>query len=123
MPRVRRRASQPKRLSPSFWSQLFGREPRKTRSQRVFLGVESLESRWVMAGNPVVTLETNRGNIDIELFADTQPITVQNFLEYVNDFSYADPESETFSFFHRLVPGFVLQGGGFTTDSPTFEEI
>ena len=50
----------------------------------------------------------------IELFEGNTPVTVQNFLTYVNDDSYID------SFFHRSDPDFVIQGGGYTTDSPTF---
>ena len=59
---------------------------------------------------PVVVLETNLGIIKIELTPEQTPITVQNFLQYVNDGFY------TGTIFHRVVPGFVIQGGGFTED-------
>jgi cyclophilin family peptidyl-prolyl cis-trans isomerase len=54
-----------------------------------------------------VIMETPLGNIEIELFDEVTPGTVENFLNYVNDGDYED------SFVHRSVPGFVIQGGGF----------
>lgn len=59
--------------------------------------------------NPVVTLSTNMGDIRIELNADKAPITTRNFLEYVNE-AYYDG-----LIFHRVIPGFMIQGGGFDT--------
>ena len=78
------------------------------------LTLERLEHRYMMHGDGLssVTIETQRGDITIELFADDAPQTVANFLNYVNDGDYAD------MLFHRLVPGFVLQGGGFTVTDP-----
>ncbi len=64
--------------------------------------------------NPVLSLNTNQGPIVMELFPETTPITVDNFLNYVNRGDYVN------SIFHRSVPGFVIQGGGFTTSSATF---
>jgi len=61
----------------------------------------------------VVRFDTVMGTFDVQLFDTTTPITVGNFLNYVRDADYDD------SFFHRLVPGFVLQGGGFYYDSAT----
>ncbi|QWF69524.1 peptidylprolyl isomerase [Methylomonas paludis] len=71
----------------------------------------------------VVTMETSLGNINIQLYDATAPQTVANFLSYVESGAYNN------SIFHRTVPGFVLQGGGFslsggsnivnTTDLPT----
>ena len=58
-----------------------------------------------------VIMETPLGNIEIELFDEAAPGTVENFLNYVNDGDYDD------SFVHRSVPGFVIQGGGFTFDA------
>jgi len=55
----------------------------------------------------IVRLETSLGPIDIQLLDQDAPGTVENFLHYVNDGLYDK------SFFHRLAPGFVLQGGGF----------
>jgi cyclophilin family peptidyl-prolyl cis-trans isomerase len=59
------------------------------------------------AKNPVVTVATNKGNIRIELDAAKSPITTQNFLDYVNDRYYDG------LIFHRVIPGFMIQGGGF----------
>ncbi len=59
---------------------------------------------------PVVVLETSKGDIRIELFAEAAPITVENFLAYVDEGFY-DGLS-----FHRVIPGFMVQGGGFDAD-------
>ncbi len=64
--------------------------------------------------NPVVTFQTNFGDIPIELFPELAPNTVASFLNYVNDGDYIN------SFIHRSIPGFVIQGGGFTTSQETF---
>ena len=55
----------------------------------------------------VVRFETNFGNIDIEMFEEETPLTVENFLQYVNAGDYDN------SIIHRSVPGFVIQGGQF----------
>ncbi len=60
------------------------------------------------AGATNVIINTSIGDIEIELFDTETPGTVANFLNYVNDGDYED------SFIHRSVPGFVIQGGGFT---------
>ena len=57
--------------------------------------------------NPMVTLSTNMGDIRIELNADKAPISTKNFLDYVNE-GYYDG-----LIFHRVIPGFMIQGGGF----------
>lgn len=62
------------------------------------------------AGNPVVVLETSRGEIHIELYPDKAPITVANFLQYVKSGHYNG------TIFHRVIPGFMIQGGGMTAD-------
>jgi peptidyl-prolyl cis-trans isomerase B (cyclophilin B) len=54
-----------------------------------------------------VILTTNYGNIKIELDAEKAPKTVENFLEYVNSGHYAG------TIFHRVIDGFMIQGGGF----------
>lgn len=59
----------------------------------------------------VVSMQTSLGDIQIELYDDTAPETVANFLNYVNSGAYTD------SFIHRSIPGFVIQGGGFTWDT------
>ncbi|MFT5082240.1 MAG: peptidyl-prolyl cis-trans isomerase A (cyclophilin A) [Lentisphaeria bacterium] len=57
-----------------------------------------------------VLFETTSGNMVIELYPDKAPITVANFLQYVDDGFYNGV------IFHRVVPGFVVQGGGYTFD-------
>ncbi len=57
--------------------------------------------------NPQVLLETNKGNITIELEADKAPVTVANFLEYVKSGHYNG------TIFHRVIRTFMAQGGGF----------
>lgn len=65
-------------------------------------------SRAAAVAAPTVRLDTVLGNIDIELLHKEAPQTVTNFLDYLVTDRYDD------SFFHRSVPGFVVQGGGFT---------
>lgn len=60
--------------------------------------------------NPVVTMETSIGNIKIELFEKEAPISVKNFSEYVKSGFYNG------TIFHRVMPGFMAQGGGFNAD-------
>jgi peptidyl-prolyl cis-trans isomerase B (cyclophilin B) len=60
-----------------------------------------------LADNPVVIMETSMGTITIELFKDKAPITVENFLKYVDDKHYDGV------IFHRVIPNFMVQGGGF----------
>lgn len=60
------------------------------------------------AANPVVVMETSHGPIEIELFADKAPATSANFLKYVNDKFYDG------TIFHRVINGFMIQGGGFS---------
>ncbi|MBM3481778.1 MAG: peptidyl-prolyl cis-trans isomerase [Alphaproteobacteria bacterium] len=59
------------------------------------------------AGNPRVKLTTNYGAIVVELYADKAPKTVDNFLAYVASGHYAG------TVFHRVIQGFMIQGGGF----------
>ena len=58
--------------------------------------------------NPRVTLDTSKGKIVVELFPDKAPLTVANFLQYVNSGFYDGV------IFHRVIPGFMVQTGGFT---------
>ena len=62
------------------------------------------------AANPVVVLETSKGDIKIELFEVKAPITVKNFLQYVDDKHYDG------LIFHRVISNFMIQGGGYDTD-------
>ena len=59
---------------------------------------------------PRVRLETTMGNIVLELDAKRAPVTVDNFLAYVNDGFYDG------TIFHRVIDGFMIQGGGYTSD-------
>jgi len=59
------------------------------------------------AANPQVAMQTNLGTIRIELYPDQAPKTVANFLAYVRDGFYDD------TIFHRVIDGFMIQGGGF----------
>ena len=59
------------------------------------------------AKNPVVTIDTSMGTIKVELFEDKAPMTVKNFLGYVDKKFYDG------TIFHRVMPGFMIQGGGF----------
>jgi peptidyl-prolyl cis-trans isomerase A (cyclophilin A)/peptidyl-prolyl cis-trans isomerase B (cyclophilin B) len=63
-----------------------------------------------VADNPMVKLETNAGTIVVELYPDAAPVTVKNFLDYVNSGFYNN------TIFHRVIPDFMIQGGGFQTD-------
>ena len=59
-------------------------------------------------GNPVVVIETSAGSITVELYKDRAPVSVENFLQYMRDHHYEG------TIFHRVVPGYVIQGGGYT---------
>jgi peptidyl-prolyl cis-trans isomerase A (cyclophilin A)/peptidyl-prolyl cis-trans isomerase B (cyclophilin B) len=63
--------------------------------------------------NPQVEVRTNMGSFTLELYPENAPNTVQNFLQYVKDGHYNG------TIFHRVIPGFMVQGGGF---SAKFEE-
>ena len=60
--------------------------------------------------NPKVLMKTTKGDITIELYPDKAPLTVNNFLSYVNDKFYDG------TIFHRVIKGFMIQGGGLTED-------
>lgn len=60
--------------------------------------------------NPTVMLETSLGNVKIELYENDAPVSVNNFLNYVKSGFYGG------TVFHRVIPGFMIQGGGFTAD-------
>jgi cyclophilin family peptidyl-prolyl cis-trans isomerase len=62
------------------------------------------------AADPQVELKTNMGVIVLELNPDKAPKTVENFLQYVKDGQFKG------TIFHRVIPGFMIQGGGFTVD-------
>jgi peptidyl-prolyl cis-trans isomerase A (cyclophilin A) len=62
------------------------------------------------AANPTVLFKTSLGEFTVELYPEKAPITVKNFLQYVQDGHYNQ------SIFHRVIPGFMIQGGGFSAD-------
>lgn len=67
-----------------------------------------------------ILIETSKGTIKAELYADKAPVSVKNFLSYVDDGHFNG------TIFHRVIPGFMIQGGGFTRDfqqKPTKEAI
>jgi cyclophilin family peptidyl-prolyl cis-trans isomerase len=62
------------------------------------------------AANPVVEIVTSMGPIRIELYPEKAPKTVENFLQYAREGFYDG------TVFHRVIPGFMVQGGGFTPE-------
>lgn len=63
-----------------------------------------------VATNPIIDVSTNLGDFKLELYPEKAPKSVENFLKYVNDGSYVGTQ------FHRVISGFVIQGGGFDTN-------
>lgn len=61
-------------------------------------------------GNPTAVISTSLGDITVELYKDRAPISTENFLSYATQGFYAG------TIFHRVIPGFMIQGGGFTPD-------
>src|SRR5207253_1616190 len=70
----------------------------------------SVATATAYAANPQVDLDTSAGKIRIELYPDAAPKTVENFLAYVQAKQYEGTQ------FHRVIPGFMIQGGGYTAD-------
>lgn len=70
--------------------------------------------------NPIVDIETSKGLVSAELYADKAPVSVENFLRYVDN-GFFDG-----LIFHRVIPNFMVQGGGFSADmvqKSTYEPI
>ena len=61
-------------------------------------------------GNPTAVISTSMGDITVELFKDRAPVSVANFLQYASEDFF------TGTVFHRVIAGFMIQGGGFTAD-------
>jgi peptidyl-prolyl cis-trans isomerase B (cyclophilin B) len=70
----------------------------------------TLAAAPVFAANPQVELDTTAGKIRLELYPEAAPKTVENFLAYVKAKHYDGTQ------FHRVIDGFMIQGGGFTKD-------
>ncbi|MDQ3196062.1 MAG: peptidylprolyl isomerase, partial [Pseudomonadota bacterium] len=72
----------------------------------VFMSVTGI----VQAANPQVKIETTQGDFTVELYPEKAPKTVENFLQYVREGFYED------TIFHRVIQGFMVQGGGISKD-------
>ncbi len=80
----------------------------------------ALATQVAFAQNPRVLIETSMGDVEVELFEKEAPKTVANFLSYVKKGHYDG------TIFHRIIPGFVVQGGGMTPEmkeKPTDDPI
>src|SRR6266566_6091884 len=73
----------------------------------IFLAASSQASAYTLA-----QFRTRFGDIDVELYDQDKPVTVQNFIRYVKSGAYQN------MFLHRCLPGFVAQGGGFSIGNP-----
>ena len=76
----------------------------------LLLAFALLSSIAAFAANPQLEVKTSLGTINIELYEDKAPKSVENFLQYAKDDFFNG------TVFHRVIPGFMIQGGGFTPD-------
>ena len=77
----------------------------------LFLGLCFAASAFAAeAKNPTLVIETSLGNVKVELFQKEAPISVKNFLDYAKGGFYDG------TIFHRVIPGFMIQGGGFSAE-------
>jgi cyclophilin family peptidyl-prolyl cis-trans isomerase len=88
-------------MSPSLFRRL---------SRAVVVVAAAMLALPALAANPVVEFDTTAGKFRVELNADAAPKTVANFLDYVKAGHYDGTQ------FHRVIAGFMVQGGGFTKD-------
>jgi cyclophilin family peptidyl-prolyl cis-trans isomerase len=91
-----------------------------TTNRSAGIGQEKVMSQPAVPQKTVVVIETTMGTIKAELWPDKAPETVKNFLSYVEDKTYDG------TIFHRVIPAFMIQGGGFTADmnqKPTHKPI
>ncbi len=86
---------------------LIGREALVGLMMLALIITAGLSARAEKRSNPLVKLETSMGEITVELYADKAPATAANFLQYVKDGFYNG------TIFHRVIPTFMIQGGGF----------
>lgn len=79
-------------------------------NKKIGLGLSLLLLIGQASANTNMEIKTNLGNINIELYDDQAPISVKNFKSYVNSQFYNG------TIFHRVIPGFMIQGGGFDSN-------
>lgn len=75
-----------------------------------FMSLTAFSPAFAASGTTHVLLTTSAGNIELALDNQKAPVSVKNFVEYVNSGFYNGTT------FHRVIPGFMIQGGGFTSD-------
>ncbi|PWC09920.1 peptidylprolyl isomerase A [Brenneria corticis] len=75
-----------------------------------FISLSAFSPLFAATGATHVLLTTSAGNIELALDEQKAPVSVKNFVEYVNNGFYNGTT------FHRVIPGFMIQGGGFTDD-------
>ncbi|KAF1027663.1 MAG: Peptidyl-prolyl cis-trans isomerase A [Burkholderia plantarii] len=73
-----------------------------------FVASAPVHAQTAATAHPVVQLKTSQGDIRVELYPEKAPKTVANFLAYVKSGQYSG------TIFHRVIPGFMIQGGGYT---------
>src|SRR6266545_766120 len=76
----------------------------------VSVGCTNAQEKPTNPQNPIVVISTSMGDMKAELYKDTAPKSVENFLAYTKEKFYDG------TIFHRVIPRFMLQGGGFTPD-------
>ena len=76
----------------------------------VLLAASLFTSNLFAQGNPTAVISTSLGDIHLELLADKAPVSVENFISYAKSGAYDG------TIFHRVIPNFMIQGGGFTPD-------
>ncbi|AOA59799.1 peptidylprolyl isomerase [Acinetobacter larvae] len=76
--------------------------------KKILVAVALASSSMMLQANSLMQIKTTQGNIDIELYDDKAPISVQNFKNYAKANFYAG------TIFHRVIPNFMIQGGGFS---------
>jgi peptidyl-prolyl cis-trans isomerase A (cyclophilin A)/peptidyl-prolyl cis-trans isomerase B (cyclophilin B) len=79
-------------------------------TRTIFATLTLLAALSAAAANPQVEIKTTLGAVVIELYRDKAPLTVDNFLQYVKERHYDG------TLFHRVIPGFMIQGGGYGPD-------
>ncbi|MFM9878846.1 MAG: peptidylprolyl isomerase [Burkholderiaceae bacterium] len=95
--------------------QAYFSKPHSRSRRKMAVAALALSCAWLalpVAAQDVskVKLTTTQGDITVELYADKAPKSVENFLQYVKDKHYDG------TIFHRVIPGFMIQGGGFSPD-------